>query len=168
MKVFSMIISLLTVLVFSINGQNTEIEALLDKQETRKAIYNAIAGDQQLMMDFMKVAKEHEQAAMMMRKAENHQMKKMDSKEGGKREMNDEHQMMGMMKNNPEMMENMMKNMIEMAEKDSELRNQMVNIWIEHPEMMKMCMQKMKEKGMMDADGKMMNMEDKSNRHHKH
>jgi len=56
-----------------------------------------------------------------------------------------------------------MKNMMEMCEKDSAMRSHMANMMTEHPEMMKMCMQKMKEKGMMDSDGKMMNMEDKSN-----
>jgi len=52
---------------------------------------------------------------------------------------------------------------MEMCEKDSAMRSHMANMMTEHPEMMKMCMQKMKEKGMMDSDGKMMNMEDKSN-----
>lgn len=125
MKAITMFIAMVTVLVFNTNAQNTDVKGLLDNEETRTEIFNAIAGDHQMMMDFMKVAKENEHGAMMMRDAENSKMKKMGSHKGG-----------------------MMK---------------------ENPEMMKMCMQKMKEKDMMDSDGKMMNMEEKSdNENHNH
>lgn len=145
---------MLTVLVFNVNSQNTNVKGLLDNQETRTAIFNAITSDHQLMMDFMKVAMENEHGAMMMRNDENHRMKKMESKKGG---------MMSMMKENPEMMQEMMGNTMKMCEKDSVIRNHMANMMTEHPEMMKMCMQKMKEKGIMHPDGKMMNKEDNSN-----
>lgn len=145
---------MLTVLVFNVNGQNTDVKAFLDNQETRTEIFNAIVNDHQLMMDFMKMAKENEHGAMMMRNVENHQMNKMEPKKDS---------MMDMMKGNPEMMQKMLGNMMEMCEKDSVMRSQMANMMTEHPEMMKMCMQKMKEKGMMNPDGKMMNMEGKSN-----
>ncbi|MEX2427538.1 MAG: hypothetical protein WD577_04750 [Bacteroidales bacterium] len=170
MKAITIFISMLTVLVFNVNGQNTDVKGLLDNQETRTEIFNAISGDHQLMMDFMKVAKENEHGAMMMRNAENHQMKKMGSKKGGMIGMNDEHQMMGMMKDNPEMMQKMMGNMMEMCEKDSAMCSQMANMMTEHPKMMKMCMQKMKEKGMMGADGKMkmMNPDKESGKKEKH
>ena len=161
MKSITILISMLTVLVFNVNGQNTDVKGLLDNQETRTEIFNAIASDHQLMMDFMKVAWENEHGAMMMRNAENHQMKKMESKQGDTMEMNSEHQMMDMMKDNPEMMQKMMGNMMQMCEKDTAMRSQMVNMMTEHPEMMKMCMQKMMEKGMMNPDGKMMNTEEK-------
>lgn len=159
MKTITIFMSMLTVLVFNVNGQNTNVKELLDNQETRMEIFNAIANDHQLMMDFMKVAKENEHSAMMMRNAENHQMKKIESKKSDIVHKNDEHQKKSMMKDNPEMMENMM----EMCEKDSAMCCQMANMMMEHPEMMKMCMQKMKEKGMMNPDGKMMNTEGKSN-----
>lgn len=153
---------MLTVLVFNVNGQNTDVR-LLNNRETRTEIFNAIASDHQLMMDFMQVAKENEHGAMMMRNAENDQMHKMESKKGGLMKMNDEHQMTGMMKDNPEMMQKMMGSMMEMCEQDSAMRTQMVNMMTEHPEMMKMCMQKMTDKGIMQSDGKMMNMERESN-----
>lgn len=163
MKAITILISMLAVLVFNVNGQNTDVKGLLENQETRTAIFNAIASDHQLMMDFMQVAKENEHGAMMMRNAENQQMKKMESKEGGMMEMNSERKMMDMMKDNPEMMHKMMGNMMLMCEKDTAMCSQMANMMTEYPEMMKMCMQKMKEKGMMNPDGKMMNMEGKSN-----
>ena len=154
---------MLTLLVFNVNGQNTDVKVLLENQETRTEIFNAIASDHHLMMDFMQVAKGNEHGAMMMRNTENQQKQKMESKKGGMTEMNDEHQMMGMMKDNPEMMQKMMRNMMQMCEKDTAMRSQMANMMTENPEMMKICMQKMKEKGMMHPDGKMMNKEEKSN-----
>lgn len=163
MKAITILISMLTVLVLNVNGQKTDVKVLLENQETRTAIFNAIAGDHQIMMDFMKVAQENEHGAMMMRNAENHRMGKMEPKKGGMMEMNSEHQMVDMMKDNPEMMGKMMGNMMQMCEKDTAMRSQMANMMTEHPEMMKMCMQKMKEKGMMNPGGKMMNMEGKSN-----
>ncbi|MDF1573343.1 MAG: hypothetical protein P1P82_17170 [Bacteroidales bacterium] len=167
MKAITIFISMLTVLVLNVNGQNTDVKGLLDNQDTRTEIFNAIANDHQLMMDFMQVAKKNEHGAMMMRNAENHEMGKMEPEKGGMMEMNDEHQMMDMMKDNPEMMQKMMGNMMQMCEKDTAMRSQMVNMMTEHPEMMKMCMQKMNEKGMMHPDGKMMNKEETSN-HHNH
>ncbi|RCW39089.1 hypothetical protein [Marinilabilia salmonicolor] len=152
MKAITLIIAMITVLVFNTNAQNTDVKELLDNKETRTELFNAIASDHQMMMDFIKVAKKNEHGAMMMRDAENPEMKKMGSMQGG----NDEQKMMGMMKNNPEMMQKMMGNMMEMCKKDSAMRNKMANMMSENPEMMKMCMQKMKEKGMMNSDGKMM------------
>ena len=152
MKAITILISMFTVFVYNVNGQNTDVKGLLDNQETRTEIFNTIAGDHQMMMDFMKVAMENEHGAMMEMNSE-HQMM----------EMNSEHQMMDMIKDNPEMMQKMMGNMMQMSEKDTAMRSQMANMMTEYPEMMKMCMQKMKEKGMMNPDGKMMNMEEKSN-----
>lgn len=167
MKAIAILMTMLTILVLNVNGQNTDVKGLLDNQKTRTEIFNAIASDHQLMMDFMQVAKENEHGAMMMRNAENHQKQKMESKKGGMMEMNSEHQMMDMMKDNPEMMQKMMENMMQMCEKDTAMRSKMGNMMTEHPEMMKMCMQKMKEKGMMQSSEKMMNPDEKSN-HNNH
>jgi len=163
MKATTILISMLIVLVFNVNGQNTDVKGLLDSQETRMDIFNAIASDHQLMMDFMKVAQENEHGAMMISNAENHQMEIMEPKMDSMMEMNNEHQMMDMMKDNPEMMQKMMGNMMEMCEKDSVMRGQMVNLMVEHSEIMKMYMQKMKETGMMNPDGEMMDVEEQSN-----
>lgn len=178
MKAITLIIAMITVLGFNTNAQNADVKELLDNKETRTELFNAIASDHQMMMDFIKVAKKNEHGAMMMRDAENPEMKtmgsmqddnkkqkKMESMQGG----NDEQKMMGMMKNNPEMMQKMMGNMMEMCKKDSAMRNKMANMMSENPEMMKMCMQKMKEKGMMNSDGKMMDKKGKSNQeNHNH
>ena len=146
MKTITILFSMLTFLAFNGNSQNTDVKGLLDNQETRTAIFSTIAGNHELMMDFMKVARKNEHGAMMMRNAENHPMEKMESKKGGMMEMKGNHQMMGMMKDNPEMMHQMMGNMMDMCEQDSVMRSQMANIMTEHPKTMKMCMQKMKEK----------------------
>ena len=167
MKAITILITTLTIFVLNVNGQNTDVKSLLDNQETRTEIFNAIASDHQLMMDFMKVAKENKHSAMMMSNTDNQQMKKMESEKGGMMEMDSEHQMMNMMKDNPEMMQKMMGNMMQMCEKDTAMRSKMATMMTEHPEMMKMCMQKMKEKGMMQSDEKMMNPEEKSN-HNNH
>ncbi|MBU1369891.1 MAG: hypothetical protein KJ578_03035 [Bacteroidetes bacterium] len=164
MKTITILISMLTVLVFNVNGQSTAVKGLLDKQETRTEIFKTIASNHQLMMEFMKVAKEYDHSAMMMSNAENHQRIEMEAKKASMADMNDEHQMMGMMKDNPEMMQKMMGKMMQMCEKDTAMRNQMVNMMTEHPEMMNMCTQKMKEKGRMNPGGKMMNPKEKS--HH--
>ena len=152
MKTITILISMLTVLVFNVNGQNKDVKGLLDNQETRTEIFNAIAGDHELMMDFMQVAKENEHGAMMMRNAENHQMKKMESKEGGMMGMNDEHQMMGMMKENPEMMQKMMGNMMAMCKQDSAIYTKMADMMTDSPEMMEMCMKMMSDKKEMNTN----------------
>ncbi|MCA1756392.1 MAG: hypothetical protein LC649_02910 [Bacteroidales bacterium] len=161
MKAITTLILMLTVLVFNVNGQGTDIKGLLDNHETRTDIFNAIASDNQLMMDFMKVARENEHGAMMLRSNENRQMEKMDSKEVAMTGMDKEQQMKEMMKN-PEMREKMMGDMMEMCEKDSVMRKKMANMITEHPEMMKMCMQTLKEKGEMPDDEKMVKKEEKS------
>ena len=67
MKTITFLFSMLTLLVFNVNGQNTDVKVLLENQETRTEIFNAIASDHHLMMDFMQVAKGNEHGAMMMR-----------------------------------------------------------------------------------------------------
>lgn len=155
MKAITAFISMLTILAFNVNGQNTDVKGLFDNQETRNEIFNTIAGDHQLMMEFMKVAKENEHWAMMMLDAENSQMGDMKAGKAGMMKMKDEHQMTDMMKDNPEMMQKMMGNMMDMCKNDSTMRSKMADMMTEHSEMMQMCMQKMKEKGMMGSDGKM-------------
>jgi len=157
MKASTMIIAMITVLAFNVNAQNTDVEKLLKNQETRTDIFNAIASDHQMMMDFMKVAKENEHSARMLHNAENPQMKKMESRQYD----NDEQKMMGMMKANPEMMHKMMGNMMKMCEKDSVMRSKMADMMSEHPKMMKMCRQKMEEKGRMNSEEKKLHMKRK-------
>lgn len=173
MKKLTIIISTLLFLTLNAFSQSAEIKGLLDKHDTRTEIFNAIFNDHQLMTEFMKGMKSNKHASMMMQN-EAHQTGKMESgntmgESKGNYPMMDSEKMMEMMKNNPDMMQKMMGNMMEMCEKDTAMRSQMTNMMTEHPEMMKMCMQKMQDKGMMHPDGKMMNMEGKSNHdNHKH
>jgi len=168
MKTITILISMLTLLAFNGYSQKTDVKGLLDNQETRTAIFNAIAGDHELMMDFMKATKDNEHAMMMMQN-ENRKMKEMEGNKAmvtmkDDQKMMNGGNMMGMMKDNPEMMQKMKGNMMDMCERDSTMRMNMADMMIEHPKMMQMCMQKMKEKGMMGTDGKMkmMDMEGKS------
>jgi hypothetical protein len=177
MKKLTIFISTLLLLTLNAFSQSAEIKGLLDKQDTRTEIFNAIFNDHQLMTEFMKGAKSNKHASMMMHN-EAHQTGKMESGNTmgelkGNHPMMDSEKMMEMMKNNPEMMKKMMGNMMQMCEKDTAMRSQMTNMMTEHPEMMKMCMQKMQEKGMMGTDGKMKMMDDKKQsedkeHHHQH
>ena len=167
----------IAVFFLSINGysQNTDVKALLDKQETRTQIFNTILGNHQLMMEFMKEMKGNEHAMMMMK--ENKQMMNNDDKMG----MNHEHQtkengkmmnhdkmmnqgkmmdhdkMMIMMKENPEMMKKMMSNMMEMCEKDGVMRSKMVDMMVQHPELMKTTIQKLNSKSTLEIVDSTMN-----------
>jgi hypothetical protein len=40
---------MITVLAFNVNAQNTDVNKLLENKETRTEIFNAIAGDYQMM-----------------------------------------------------------------------------------------------------------------------
>lgn len=163
MKAITIFILSFTVLALNVNGQSTDVKVLLDNQETRTEIFNAISSDHQLMKDFMAVARENEHGAMVMRNEENSRMKKKESKKGGMMDINNEDQMMEMMKEKPEVRQKMMGEMLEMCEKDSVMRNNMAKMITEHPKMMEMCMQKMKEKGMMRPEEKMMKKEENLN-----
>lgn len=157
---------MLTLLAFNSYSQNTDVKGLLDNQKTRTEIFNTIAGDHELMMDFMKVARENEHAMMMM-KGNNPRMEKCGKMEMTHEQLDSQHEhqmmghgdMIGMMKENPEMMQKMMGNMMDMCKQDSAMCNKMAAMMTDSPEMMEMCMKKMKEKGMMGPDGKMKMMQ---------
>lgn len=148
---------MLTILVYNVNGQNTDVNELFDNQDTRMEIYNAIASDKQMMMDFMEVAKRNKNSTMMMSNSENNQMKKVSYKPSNMMEMKSEHQMMGMMKDNPEMMQKMM----DMCKKNPDMCYDMINMISENPEMMKMCMHKMKQEGKINLDEKIKSINEK-------
>ena len=136
----------IAVLLFTVNGfsQSSNVKALLDNQETKTEVFNAILNDHQLMSEFMTAMKGNKHATMMMQnnKSEMHGMQEKSgmkaSSSGHKMEHGD---MMGIMKNNPEMM----KNMMEMCMKDSAMRCTMVEMMTEQPEMMKSIKMKMVE-----------------------
>jgi hypothetical protein len=180
MKTLTILFSMLTLLTLSSYSQKVDVKELLNKPETRTEIFNIIAGDHELMMEFMNVMKKNEHASMMM-KSDNHQSMKMNKDTSVMKcnhMMMENGKMMEMMKKNPEMMKgmmsmmgNMMGNMMEMCEKDTTMRSMMTEIMAQHPEMMKMMMNEMDEKGMMGDDGKMkmMNTDSQSeNKKHNH
>lgn len=62
-KLFTFLFALL---MLSAYGQSTDVRAMLDREQTRNEIFSAIMSDHQLMMEFMKQAREHEHARLMM------------------------------------------------------------------------------------------------------
>jgi hypothetical protein len=159
------------VLLLTVNGysQNTDVKTLLDKQETKKEVFNTILGDHQLMMEFMTAMKGNEHAMMMMQNSDS-QMKEMKgmNEDGAMKSSSTEHkmhqgEMMGMMKDNPEMM----KKMMEMCMKDSTMRCAMAEMMSQQPEMMKSMKMKMGKNEKTGLD-KMNQTEDKDNNHSKH
>lgn len=161
MKTITILIATLTLLALNVYSQKKDVKGLLDNEETRTVIFNTIVNDHGMMMDFIKIARENEHSAMMLRNSNNPKIEKLKMKKG-RVEMSSKDSTMSMMKENPEMMKKMMGKMMDICEQDFSMCNNMANMMIEHPEMMKMCMQKMKEKGMMGSDGKMKMVDPKS------
>ncbi len=183
MKKLTLTFATIILMTFTSFGQEINVKKLLDKAETRSEIFNTIAGNHELMKEFMKVMKGNEHAMMMMngdQKMMKHEgemkmtgdMKMMNCDD--KMEMKGEHQgmdhskMMGMMKENPEMMQKMMGNMMKMCEQDSTMRTKMSEMMAQHPEMMKEMMKRMKDQGMMKMEKMPMKSKDSELKEHKH
>ena len=142
----------IAVLLFTVNGfsQSSNVKALLDNQETKTEVFNAILNDHQLMSEFMTAMKGNKHATMMMQnsKSEMHGMQEKSgmkaSSSGHKMEHGD------MMGNNPEMMKNNKSEMHEMHGMKASSsghkmeHGDMMGMMKNNPEMMKnmmeMCM----------------------------
>ena len=135
MKAMSKIV-LAIVLIISIAScqSRTDVNSILSKTGTRKAIMDAIANNSDMSKEMM--------AAMM-------------SSSNGMAMMQNHESMMKMMKENPGMMHNMMMNMMETCKNDTTMMSGMCKKMMEDPQMMDM-MQKMKGE---NKDKKMEGME---------
>lgn len=100
-------------------------DQVLQDPEARKEIFSRIAGDHELMMEFMNVMMQNEHAMMM--QGNEQMMRHMMGGQGMQH-------MMGMMKQSPDMMQGMMSHMMS------------------DPTMMQHMMQMMHQKGMMSAE----------------
>ncbi|GET25827.1 hypothetical protein [Prolixibacter sp. NT017] len=170
MKTLVLIFTMITFLSAKGFSQQTDANKLLENQETRQAIFKAIAGNPDMMSDFMKVAKQNKKAMMMMNNetmGKDRQMGMGDKQEGmhgnkdmmgkGKmmekgtmmsgENMSDRMEMMNEIMDNPGMRQQMLEKMMNKTDKDTAMRNQFMHIMSQHPEMMKM----MQEKSMMKS-----------------
>lgn len=117
--------------------QQVDVDAMLKDSDTKEKIYSAIAGDHQMMTEFIRTMMSNEHAMSMMK---------------GNKEMKDkmmgDNNMMTMMKDQPEMMHQMMSEMM----KDGEMMGHMMQMMSEEnmmsEECKESCMQMMKDKGM--------------------
>lgn len=113
---------------------NPTPEQVLQDSEARKEVFSRIAGDHELMSEFMEVMMQHEHAMMMMQG--NKQM--MSHMMGGQGMQH----MMGMMKDDPEMMQGMMRHMMS----EPKMMNHMMQMMHRQGMMSTECMQEMMEK----------------------
>ena len=169
------LLTTLMVLILSTAGfaQNKAVDNVLENQENKTELFNAIQNDHQLMMEFMQNMHGNQHAMMMWK---NNQMMGQQGEE-----MNQQHQMMGqghmmgtdgdypmmdkssmmdMMHNNPEMMQMMMNNMVDVCATDSVMSRNMINQMSQHPHMMQMMKGQMMGtpgKGMMNGGQHHMN-----------
>lgn len=122
-------------------SQTTDVNALLQNPDTKQEIFSAIAGDHQMMMDFMNMMMDNEHARMMMKG--NEKMRDMMMEQG---------YMMSMMKDNPDMMHNMMTRMMKDGTMMSHMMQMMQQQGMMSEECTQSCMKMMADKGM-DMEG---------------
>jgi hypothetical protein len=139
----------LLILAFSACEQQGDVGKMLENEESRNQIYEAIISDNEHSKQLMQAMMEDDHTKMMM-KGNGKLMNMM---------MSDNEDMMGMMKDNPEMMQGMMSNMMNMAESDSSVCTQMMTLMKDKPNMMGQMMDMMHNEGMMDQETMMRNRE---------
>lgn len=119
--------------------QSKEISSVLNNQETRHELFNAIQNDHEMMTDFMQSAQDNQHAMMMMMMGNGQMMGN-----NGQMGMNNHQHMMGqnymmnMMHNNPGRMDTIMNNMISAYATDSVMSRNMFKGMSQYPQMMQM------------------------------
>jgi outer membrane lipoprotein-sorting protein len=136
-----LILAVTVTILSSCNQATTDVNALLQNDESKKEIFSAIIADHQMMTDFMGDMVNNEHAVMMMKGDQ--KMMGMMMKKGT---------MMKMMNDNPEMMHGMMAEMM----KDGKMMGNMVGMMNKEGMMSEECMQSCKK--MMDNKGMSMDM----------
>ncbi len=137
-----------TIIIAACQPQPDE-SAILENEETRNEIYEAIVADHGYSQEMMAKMMEDDHTQMMM-KGNGEMMRMM---------MSDNEDMKAMMKDNPEMMQGMMGNMMNMADADSSMCTQMMTMMKDKPNMMGQMMEMMHKEGMMDKETMMKNKE---------
>lgn len=144
----AMVFSLL-ILSFSACQQQGDVSKMLENEESRNQIYEAIISDNEHSKQLMQAMMEDDHTLMMMK----------DNGELMSMMMSENENMMGMMKDNPEMTQGMMSNMMNMAESDSSVCTQMITLMKDKPNVMGQMMDMMHKEGMMDKETMMRNRE---------
>ena len=139
MKTFLVIISMIGLLSFTTTGQKKDVTKLLDNQQTRTEIFNAIQNNHELMNEFMNHMKGNQHAMMMW--------------QGNTQFMNQKY-MRNLMRNHPQAMRQMMNSMIGASATDSTWTNQMIKYMNQYPQMWQMMRYHMN--GMMSNNGRNM------------
>ncbi len=142
---------MMTLFVVSSFAQQQDVRSLLENEQTREEIFNAIANDPEMMREFRQVMAQGDQMMMQDRRRD----REPGRAEAGEQRMMDREQMRTMMHDNPEMMDRMLENMMQMAEEDPRMQQRMAEHMAEHPEVMESLMEHMRENGMMDEEGNM-------------
>jgi hypothetical protein len=170
MKTLISLITIFTFLTVKSYCQNSNVNALLEKPETRKEIINSILNNHNYMTEFIQEMHGN-QHAMMMLNGNNqmtgnqgdmgmngsNQMMGNNNQMGmnGENHMMDRSYMINMMNNNPGMMQTVMQNMMDVVSGDCTMTHSMVNIMYNHPQMRQMFMQQLNHPGMSGSNGKM-------------
>lgn len=143
--------SLLTIGLFAIIVSACQTQAdtnsILENDETRKEIFNAIISNHEYSKGLMQGMMEDNHTQLMMK----------GSQEMMGMMMSDNKNMLNMMKDKPDMMHNMMGNMMNMADSDSLMCGQMIAMIKDKPNMMGQMMDMMHKEGMMDKETMMKN-----------
>ncbi len=136
MKTFVIIFSILGMVTLNSCNQNTDMNTLLEKDETRNEIFNSILNNHDFMMEFMK-SMHTSNHAMQMMQGDKKMMEMMMSDDGIHNMMKDSTMMKGMMHS---MMtdKNTMSNMMNMMHENGMMDKDCMNS----------CMKMMQEKGM--------------------
>ncbi|MEB2787193.1 hypothetical protein [Algoriphagus persicinus] len=128
----------LLILAFSACEQQGDVSTMLENEESRNQIYEAIISDNEHSKQLMQAMMEDDNTQMMM-------------KDNGK--------LMNMMMSDNEDMMGMMSNMMNMAESDSSVCTHMMTLMKDKPNMMGQMMEMMHKEGMMDQETMMRNRE---------
>ncbi len=154
MKLFFPFLALAFLTLFAACNTSVNADQVLQNEDLRQQLFEKIAGDHNLMMDFMQLAMKNEHAKSM--------MMEQGGMQGG---MMNAQKVMQMMQQKPEMMHGMMSEMMKDGKMMGHMMQMMHQEGMMSEECMKSCMQMMKEKGMdmgmgeMQQDG-MMESED--------
>ena len=140
MKTLVIIISIVGFMTFISCNQNADARAMLENTETRNEVFDAIAGNHDMMTSFMESMQGNDHAMQMMQ-GNKEMMSNMMKGEGKQMMMKD-------MMENKEMMNTMMSEMMGNGEKMGAMMNMMQEKGMMSDECMQAMKQMMNEKGM--------------------
>ncbi len=142
LKLFFLFLTFASLGLFTACNSSVDADQVLQNESLRQQIFQKVAADHNLLMDFMKVAMSDEHAKSM--------MMEQGGMQGG---MMNAQKVMQMMQQKPEMMHGMMSEMMKDGKMMGHMMQMMQQEGMMSEECMKSCMQMMEEKGMMMGQG---------------